>query len=133
LIPATGAQFVFVSYARQDNSPAVLRVIETVVADLGTPYIDDVHGYEAADRSSVVTAALEAARVFVGVVTPNYLQTPWTRHEFAFAVRRRLPIMALLADGRLVDSAAPESPWRPGVSPLERSTVGQRSALLCLR
>jgi hypothetical protein len=115
---------VFVSYARRDNSPAVLRAIETIVADLGTPYIDDMHGYEAADRRSAVTAALQAASIFVGVATPNYLRTQWTRQEFALAVRRRLPIVALLADGKLVDSTAPEWPWRRGVAIFERVVIG---------
>jgi hypothetical protein len=117
---------VFVSYARRDNSPAVLRAIETVVADLGTPYIDDMHGYEAADRHGAVIAALQAASIFVGVVTPNYLHTHWTRREFALAVRRKIPIIALLSDGRLVDSTTPEWPWREATATSERMVIGSR-------
>ena len=115
---------VFVSYARRDNSPAALRAIETVVADLGTPYIDDMHGCETADRHVAVTEALQAASIFVGVVTPSYLHTHWTREEFALAVRRKLPIIALLSDRRLVDSTSPAWPWREATASSERVVIG---------
>jgi len=103
---------VFVSYARRDNDHDALQTIEKIVARLGVPYVDDMHGHEAADRRAKVEDALLAVSVFVGVVTPNYLQTPWTRREFALAVHRKVPIIALLPDGRMIDSTAADWPWR---------------------
>lgn len=102
---------VFVSYARRDNKPSELRAIERAVAHIGTPYIDDVHGYDTPDRRGAVELALENAMVFVGVATPGYLATPWTKREFAVAVRRRIPMLALLCSGHLVDQSDPEWPW----------------------
>lgn len=105
---------VFVSYARRDNTPQSLRGVERVVAKLGTPYVDDVHGYDAADRRTAVESALEAAGIFVAVVTPHYLHTSWTRREFVLAVHRQIPILALLPDGRLIDSTGAGWPWQFG-------------------
>lgn len=116
---------VFVSYARRDNDYHALRSIEKTVAVLGVPYVDDVHGREAADRRAKVEDALRTAAVFVGVVTPTYLQTPWTRREFALAAQRRIPIIALLPDGRLAGSAAAEWPWRDEAIPIDRTPVSR--------
>jgi hypothetical protein len=102
---------VFVSYARRDNPLEGLKSVEMAVSRLGNVYIDDVHGCEAVDRLTAVETALGEAVVFVGVATPHYLQTIWTRREFACAIERRIPIIALMPDGRLVDQDAVDWPW----------------------
>jgi hypothetical protein len=103
---------VFVSYARRDNHPSKLRAIELVARRLGTVYIDDVHGYDAPDRRAAVESALARANMFLGVVSPHYLQTAWTRREFGVAVERDIPILALLPDGQLADQDDERWPWR---------------------
>jgi hypothetical protein len=123
---------VFVSYARRDNRPAELRAIEMVAARLGTVYIDDVHGYEAADRRAAVESALQQASVLVGVVTPHYLRTPWTCREFAIAVQRNIPIIALLPDGRLVPQDDYEWPWRDIVATFAGAAVSSHALLSSL-
>lgn len=111
---------VFVSYARRDHDPDALRRIEAAVTSLGVVYVDDVHGHEAADRRAVVLNALHAAAVFVGVVSPHYLRTPWTWREFVYAINRGIPIMALLPDGRLIKRTEVAWPW-----PREAAMAGQ--------
>lgn len=102
---------VFVSYARKDNPVDSLRSIEAIVSGLGTVYIDDVHGAEAHDRLAAVETALEHASVLVGVATPHYLHTAWTRREFTHALRRHIPIFALMPDGLLVSQDEAAWPW----------------------
>jgi len=121
---------IFVSYARRDNGPHALREIEQVVTSLGIPYVDDVHSHDATDRRAVVERALRVAAVFVGVVSPNYLQTPWTRHEFALAVYQGIPVIAFLPNGRLVDSAAVDWPWRHETARVRRMSFLQAPATL---
>lgn len=125
---------VFVSYARRDNCPAELRSIEIVAARLGTVYIDDVHGYDAPDRRAAVESALAQADVLVGVATPTYLRTTWTRREFAIAVQRGIPIIALLPGGRLVNRDDYRWPWHGIVGafipqPLDGCRVGPSAAI----
>jgi TIR domain len=102
---------VFVSYARRDNPPDALKVIEKALLGFGDVYIDDLHGLLAADRGAAVESALEQASVLIAVVTPYYRDTAWTRREFACALERKIPIIALLPDGRLVHRGDVDWPW----------------------
>lgn len=92
---------VFVSYARRDNEknlPEIERLISW-----GTPYIDDLHhsrhgGY----RHEAVGLALHTSHEFVAVLSPSYLRTPWTRWEFRWAVRKGIPMVALIGNSKFV-------------------------------
>jgi hypothetical protein len=104
---------VFVSYANRDNDLAALRRIERLVtAEVGRPYIDDLHNHDQVDRQAAVELALSTAESFVAVASPHYLRTTWTRMEFASALRRGIPVRALMADGSLVEQSAHQWPFR---------------------
>jgi hypothetical protein len=92
---------VFVSYARRDNAKS-LPEIERLIS-WGTPYIDDLHhSRHGGARHEAVEFALRASHEFVAVLSPSYLRTPWTRWEFRQAVRRRIPMVALVGNSRFV-------------------------------
>lgn len=101
---------VFVSYARRDNCDDALRRIQQQVATLGSPYIDDLQDHRGRDRLAMVEEALESAQAFVAVMTPSYLKTAWTCREFEFALRRDIPMMALLTDGTFVRARSTSAP-----------------------
>ncbi|MFI2473452.1 toll/interleukin-1 receptor domain-containing protein [Nocardia xishanensis] len=108
---------VFVSYARRDNQDSDLLRIRAQVSNLGLPYVDDLHDHSERPRSHTVVNALLAADTFVAVLSPNYLQTPWTRGEFAVAVQRKMQLLFLTPPGNLIDLAG--------------GSLGGRAALTC--
>lgn len=83
---------LFVSYARRDLDVRTLRILDRRLRQVGLPYIDDLHGIDSVDRTTTVLAALARAHSFVGVLTQNYLQTPWTAWELDRARQRGIPI-----------------------------------------
>ncbi len=108
---------IFVSYARRDNDLHALRTIEQTVAQFGEPYIDDLHHERfGTDRHEIVETALSNATIFVAIVTPHYLSTPWTRKEFAVAIARGLPIRTLLPAHHPHGATMPR-PGPPGEEP----------------
>lgn len=102
---------VFVSYLRKENSRSTLLAAAQAVARLGDSYIDDLEDHVGVERHHTVTAAVRRADVFVAVVTPGYLTTPWTRWEFGVATLLRIPRYALLPNRALVSPASPSWPW----------------------
>lgn len=102
---------VFVSYARRDHDLSMLIKIAEEVYVFGVPYVDDLHDHGVADRVATVIHALSAADIFVAVWTSHYRLTPWTCAEFCLAIRRGIPIIARLPDGRFVGELSPEWPW----------------------
>ena len=115
---------VFVSYARIDNDLNRLAVIRGLVQKLGRAYIDDLDSSSVPDRFSAVRNALVNAAAFVGVHSPNYLTTMWTRLELSQALQRRIPVFALLQDGQIVDQRSPKWPWRAESAALAENPVG---------
>jgi hypothetical protein len=89
----------FVSYSRRDNTLGRLAEIEARLSHIGEVYIDDLHHPSNVDRHVAVVAALDAASVFIAVVSPHYPQTPWTRYEVKEAARRGLPLILLTETG----------------------------------
>ncbi|MBQ0894651.1 toll/interleukin-1 receptor domain-containing protein [Micromonospora sp. U56] len=89
----------FVSYSRRDNSLGRLAEIEARLSHIGEVYIDDLHHPLNVDRHNAVIAALDAADVFIAVMSPHYPQTPWTRYEVKEAARRGLPLLLLTETG----------------------------------
>jgi hypothetical protein len=85
----------FVSY----NTLGRLAEIEARLSHIGEVYIDDLHHPSNVDRHVAVVAALDAASVFIAVVSPHYPQTPWTRYEVKEAARRGLPLILLTETG----------------------------------
>ncbi|WP_407637350.1 TIR domain-containing protein [Catelliglobosispora koreensis] len=112
---------IFISYARKDQTVESLRRVDAQLAQLGTTYIDDLHGYSAPDRLAAVRDALAAATVFVGIHSPSYLATPWTRVEMSAALLRGIPVFALLDRWRLATDQSPEWPWQAQISDLSQS------------
>ncbi|MEJ2855754.1 MULTISPECIES: hypothetical protein [unclassified Saccharothrix] len=106
---------VFVSYLRRENSRSSLRRVARVVEGLGRPYVDDLVDHSGGDRYRAVTEAVRSADVFVGVATPGYPSTPWTRWEFGVALVRGVPRFAVLPDLTLVAAGSPEWPWSSDV------------------
>ena len=93
----------FVSYARRDHDDNALRRVERRLAGYGRPYVDDLQDHRGHDRLAMVEHALESAHLFVAVLSNAYLRTAWTRREFESAIRRDIPMMALLPDGTLLE------------------------------
>lgn len=83
---------IFVSYSRADNDDRQLKTIEGIASRLGVPYIDDLHFDPLRDRHDQVLRVMREADAFLMVLTSNYLQTEWTRKEFAIADARRVLI-----------------------------------------
>jgi hypothetical protein len=106
---------MFVSYARADNDPTVLRHLENLlfarafplVSDMlshSPPYIDDLHHHRfGADRHEAVLDALRTARYFLAVESARYRKTPWTVYEFDLARDRKIPIFMLSSDRKVID------------------------------
>jgi hypothetical protein len=105
---------IFVSYSRQDHDLDTLRRIEKRIAGIGQPYIDDLYDHQARNRLVTVYRALHAAHSFVLVHSPNYLKTAWTRMEYRFAVMTESPLIALTADGTLIEESVVEAAKPPG-------------------
>lgn len=85
---------VFVSYSRIDNDETDLRELEDQVRNLfpdSTPYIDDLH-HGGHKRHQGVRRAFEESAAFVAVLSPWYLRTRWTRREYRWALKRRIPM-----------------------------------------
>ncbi|QXV60097.1 toll/interleukin-1 receptor domain-containing protein [Amycolatopsis sp. TNS106] len=103
---------MFVSYSRADNSLERLVALRARLAGSADVYVDDLDWAASGfDREDAVHRELVRASIFVAVVSITYRKTPWTAWEFDVALKRGIPKLAYLSDGRLVDEHSDEWPF----------------------
>ena len=96
---------IFVSYTLRDGilNPLSLSKLDSLLSELGTPYIDILHNNSSHPQEFVVRMLNESS-LFIACVTPLFFQSEWVRLEYAEAHKLGLPIILLDCGGAPRDS-----------------------------
>lgn len=87
---------IFVSYTLRDGllSPGLLSGLESLLSEMGTPYIDILHN-NSPHPQQYVMKKLNEASLFCACLTPGFLYSEWVRLECMTASQLSLPAIAL--------------------------------------
>ena len=87
---------IFVSYTLRDGllNPGLLSGLESLLSEMGTPYIDILHN-NSPHPQQYVMKKLNEASLFCACMTPGFLRSEWVRMECATASQLDLPTIAL--------------------------------------
>jgi TIR domain len=92
---------IFVSYTLRDSvlSADALRYFENILSSLGEPYIDILHN-TSPDPQGHVLDTLEDSKIFCALITPEYFQSHWVQIELDMAIKRHIPIIAIIVSSQ---------------------------------
>ena len=87
---------MFISYTLRDRvlNPLLLAQLESVLSQVGIPYIDILHNSSPHPQKYVMRMLSESS-IFVACVTPQFYQSEWVQLEYKMARKLGLPIISL--------------------------------------